>query len=258
MLARFPRRCRGRQRPGVEPEHGGGGRDRTRRPSAGSSTRLGRDEQSEDGHGREIPRMAQSVTVALASLRPTFRRRGHHPTLARARFPPSSRRPGWRLAGAALAKLAAPGHSRDALATFGLSAAHAGRSTGSDRVSRAGAGGRRDRGAPPRLCRRGPPALLRRGAHVGAPPRSSRRPVRVLGPRSRVGPAAVVRDLVLAGGFAAILLLPHDQAGTEEWLEAGLGVALLGWPLSQWPCWHWRARSASWLALGPSGAGDSR
>ena len=53
-------------------------------------------------------------------------------------------------------------------------------------------------------------------------------PCGCFGPRSRVGPAAVVRNLVLAGGFAAILLLPHGQPGTEEWLAAGLGVALLG------------------------------
>jgi hypothetical protein len=137
---------------------------------------------------------------------------------------------GGALAGAALAKLAAPGHSRDALATFGLSRPHtrvvalaalvclelglaAGVIAGLSLAVYAA--------AALQLCfaaaltwalRRG-----RRGAPCGC-----------FGPRSRVGPAAVVRNVVLAGGFAAILLVPTGRLGTEEWLAAGLGVALLG------------------------------
>lgn len=134
------------------------------------------------------------------------------------------------LAGAALAKLAAPKHSRDALATFGLSqprtrvvvlaalvstelAIAAGVIAGLSTAAYAA--------AALQLCfaaaliwalRRG-----RRGAPCGC-----------LGPRSRVGLAAVVRNALLAGGFAAIPLMPSGSPGTEEWLAAGLGVALLG------------------------------
>ena len=133
-----------------------------------------------------LPQMAQSVTVAPASLRPTAC--GAAPSslrsLERDALPSPTHRPGWRLgrrrARQARRSRAQPRCTRHVRPQ---PAAHAGRSTGSDRVSRAGAGGRRDRRRVAcRLCRRGPPALLRRGAHVGAPPRSSRRPVRVLRP----------------------------------------------------------------------------
>ena len=137
---------------------------------------------------------------------------------------------GGALAGAALAKLAAPGHSRDALATFGLSrprtrvvalAAIVCLELGLAAGVIAGASPAVYAAAALQLCFAAVLtwALLR--GRLGAP-------CGCFGPRSRVGPTAVVRNLVLASGFAAILLLPHGQAGTEEWLAAGLGVALLG------------------------------
>jgi uncharacterized membrane protein YphA (DoxX/SURF4 family) len=46
------------------------------------------------------------------------------------------------------------------------------------------------------------------------------------GARSRVRPAAVARDLLLAGGFAALPFLPAASPSPEAWLALGLGVSL--------------------------------
>ena len=137
---------------------------------------------------------------------------------------------GGALAGAALAKLAAPGHSRDALATFGLSrprtrlvalAAIVCLELGLAAGVIAGLSLATYAAAALQLCFAAALTWALQRGRLGAP-------CGCFGPRSRVGPKAVVRNLVLAGGFAAILFLPDGQPGTEEWLAAGLGVALLG------------------------------
>src|SRR4029079_1493018 len=120
---------------------------------------------------------------------------------------------GGALAGAALANLAAPGHSRDALATFGLSrprmrvvalAAIVCLELGLAAGVIAGVSPAVYAAAAPQLCLAAVLLwALRRGRH-GAP-------CGCFGPRSRVGPAAVVRNVVLFGGFATILLLPGGQ-----------------------------------------------
>ena len=52
-------------------------------------------------------------------------------------------------------------------------------------------------------------------------------PCACFGARSRVTPWAVLRNLVLAGGFALLPSLPEASLSTDEWLGLGLGVALL-------------------------------
>ena len=53
-------------------------------------------------------------------------------------------------------------------------------------------------------------------------------PCACFGARSRVTPWAVLRNLVLAAGFAVVPSLPEADLSTDEWLGLGLGVALLG------------------------------
>lgn len=134
------------------------------------------------------------------------------------------------LAGAALAKLAAPGRSRDALATFGLrpsgvrTAALAAIVTielGLAAGVVAGLDAAAYGAAALQLCFA---AVLLAVLHAGR--RGA--PCGCLGPRSRVEPAAVVRNVALAAGFLAVPLLPADDPGTEGWLALGLVVALLG------------------------------
>lgn len=52
-------------------------------------------------------------------------------------------------------------------------------------------------------------------------------PCACFGARSRVGPTSVVRNLLLAAGFAALPSLPGGSLSTDEWLAVGLGIALL-------------------------------
>ncbi len=61
---------------------------------------------------------------------------------------------------------------------------------------------------------------LRRG-YAGAP-------CACFGPDSRVGRGAVVRNVALAAGFAAVPSIPEVQLRTETWLAVGLAVALGG------------------------------
>jgi Methylamine utilisation protein MauE len=53
-------------------------------------------------------------------------------------------------------------------------------------------------------------------------------PCGCLGGRSRVGPLAIVRALALAGACAAVPALEGVRPSTEDWLGAGLAVALVG------------------------------
>lgn len=52
-------------------------------------------------------------------------------------------------------------------------------------------------------------------------------PCACFGSRSRVSRLAVVRNFVLAVGYAALPALPQDSLSTDEWLGLGLGAALL-------------------------------
>jgi hypothetical protein len=52
-------------------------------------------------------------------------------------------------------------------------------------------------------------------------------PCACFGSRSTVGWTAVLRNLGLAAGFAALPLLPERSLSTDQWLGLGLGLALL-------------------------------
>jgi hypothetical protein len=53
-------------------------------------------------------------------------------------------------------------------------------------------------------------------------------PCACFGARSRVSRAAVARNVVLAGAFAALPWLPNEQLSTDGWLGLGLAVSLTG------------------------------
>jgi methylamine utilization protein MauE len=135
---------------------------------------------------------------------------------------------GTTLLASALAKLAAPRRTRAALGTFGVRGertraalwvavvlAEAGLgivvALGSDVAAWAAA-----------------VLLLAFAAVLGAALRAGRagRPCGCLGPRSRVGRAAVIRDIALAAAFALVPLVPHTDPSTDAWLAIGLVVAL--------------------------------
>ena len=133
------------------------------------------------------------------------------------------------LAGASVAKLASPGSSRAALATFGIDGARlqsvawaalivcelalaVGVVAGSATAAYLAA------------------ALMAMFAAtmVGAILRGrAGAPCACFGVRSTVGWAAVARNGVLAAAFAALPSLPSGELSTDEWLGLGLGVALL-------------------------------
>lgn len=64
-------------------------------------------------------------------------------------------------------------------------------------------------------------ALALRRGRAGAP-------CACFGSRSRVAWTGVLRNLLLAGAFAAVPFLPSGAMATEGWLALGLGVALAG------------------------------
>lgn len=133
------------------------------------------------------------------------------------------------LAGSAALKLASPGSSRAALATFDLEgerirwlawgvlvvtelALAVGVAAGSDEAAWLAA------------------ALLTlySAALVGAILRGrAGAPCACFGSRSTVGWGAVLRNLGLAVGFAVLPLLPQRTLSTEQWLGLGLGLSLL-------------------------------
>jgi hypothetical protein len=133
------------------------------------------------------------------------------------------------LAGAALAKLAAPRSSRAALATFGVDdgrvqavfwaaliatelALAAGVIAGSDGAAWLAAA------LMATFAATMVSAIMR--GRAGAP-------CACFGARSTVGWRGVARNLVLAGAFAALPLLPESSLSTDEWLALGLVVALI-------------------------------
>lgn len=133
------------------------------------------------------------------------------------------------LAGASLAKLASPGSSRAAMATFGFEgrrsqavswalvivaelALAAGVIAGSDTAAVLAA-------ALMGLFVATMVGAILRG-RVGAP-------CACFGVRSTVGWPAVARNGLLAAAFAALPLLPDEDLSTDQWLGLGLGIALL-------------------------------
>lgn len=133
------------------------------------------------------------------------------------------------LAAASLAKLASPGSSRAALATFGIDGARlqavfwavliacelglaAGVIAGSATAAYLAAALM----ATFALTMIG--AILR--GRAGAP-------CACFGARSTVGWTSVARNAVLAAGFVAVPSLPAGDLSTDEWLGLGLAVALL-------------------------------
>jgi methylamine utilization protein MauE len=133
------------------------------------------------------------------------------------------------LAGSAMLKLASPGSSRAALATFdvegerlrwiGWAALVAtelglaiGIAAGSDAAAWLAAG------LMATFAAALVGAILR--GRAGAP-------CACFGSRSTVGWTSVLRNLALAAGFAALPLLPQRSLSTDQWLGLGLAVALL-------------------------------
>ncbi len=133
------------------------------------------------------------------------------------------------LLGASASKLASPGSSRAALATFGVhgSRAQAASWTALIAVELALAGGV--------LAGLDVAAWLAAALMAGFGVAMlialfrgrSGAPCACFGSRSRVGWPAVGRNFVLAGAFAALPLLPSATPSTDEWLALGLIVALI-------------------------------
>lgn len=130
---------------------------------------------------------------------------------------------------ASVAKLASPQSSQAALSTFGIRA-QAGRwvlwgaLVAAELVLAAGVAAGLDAAAWLAAGLMAVFALalvtaLRRG-RAGAP-------CACFGARSTVGWKAVARNLLLAGAFALLPLLPESELSTDQWLGAGLVVALL-------------------------------
>lgn len=133
------------------------------------------------------------------------------------------------LAGASLAKLASPGSSRAALATFGIEGRRAqalafpvliaaelglavGVIAGSEPAAWLAAGLMTAFAATMA-------GVIMRG-HAGAP-------CACFGARSTVGWRAVARNLLLAAGFAGLTFLPSGELSADQWLGLGLIAALL-------------------------------
>jgi hypothetical protein len=136
---------------------------------------------------------------------------------------------GGMLAGAALAKLASPGSSRAALATFGVD----------DRRAQAGVWGLLI--ATELALAGGVIAGLDGAAWLAAALMATfaatmvsaimrgraGAPCACFGARSTVGWRGVARNLVLAAAFAALPFLPSGSLSADEWLALGLAVALI-------------------------------
>jgi hypothetical protein len=133
------------------------------------------------------------------------------------------------LAGAALAKLASPASSRAALATFGVDDRRAqavvwAALIAAELVLAGGVIAGLDGAAWLAAALMATFAATMVGAlmrgRAGAP-------CACFGARSTVGWRGVARNLVLAGAFAAIPLLPERELSTDDWLALGLAVALI-------------------------------
>jgi len=133
------------------------------------------------------------------------------------------------LAVAALLKLAAPAHSRAALATFGVRGDRAQRLVfAGSVVVELGLAAGVVAGLPPAAwaaagLQLGLALLLARALRAGR----AGAPCGCFGARSRVSRAAVARNVALAGAFAAVPFVPGGAVSTDAWLTLGLAVALL-------------------------------
>jgi hypothetical protein len=129
----------------------------------------------------------------------------------------------------ALLKLASPSASRDALATFGLPpgairsvvwaltiALEATLAIGVLAGSKAAAYG------AAWLC-----LVFAGNLGLALMRGKGGQPCGCFGARSRVAPRALLRNLVLAAAFVGVALLDRTPLSTDEWLGAGLAVALL-------------------------------
>ena len=133
------------------------------------------------------------------------------------------------LGGAALAKLASPASSQAALATFGFGDGLLRRVAWGSLVAlelglAVAVGAGLDSAAYAAAALMAMFALLMLAALMRG---QAGAPCACFGARSRVTPWAVLRNLVLAGGFALLPSLPEASLSTDEWLGLGLGVALL-------------------------------
>src|SRR3954454_16565098 len=131
------------------------------------------------------------------------------------------------LAAAAVAKLAAPGDSRAALATFGLRSpasrtAAWGAVVAAELALAAGVAAGLDAAA---YAAAGLMALFAAAIGVALARGQAGRPCACFGARSTVTPLGLARDVALAPAFAAPPQLPGDVS-THTWLAIGLGVAL--------------------------------
>lgn len=133
------------------------------------------------------------------------------------------------LGSAALAKLAAPASSQAALATFGFDEGPLRRFAwvaliATELLLAAGVAAGLDTAAYLAAALMAMFAALVLSALIQG---RAGAPCACFGSRSKVGWPSLARNVVLAGGFAALPSLPSSELSTDEWLGLGLGVALL-------------------------------
>jgi hypothetical protein len=133
------------------------------------------------------------------------------------------------LAGASLAKLASPGSSRAAMATFGVAGPRAQAvAWGFLIATELGLAAGVIAGSATAAWLAAALMALFAATMVGAILRGrAGAPCACFGGRSTVGWAAAGRSAILALAFAALPLLPEGELSTDEWLGLGLGVALV-------------------------------
>jgi hypothetical protein len=134
------------------------------------------------------------------------------------------------LLASAIAKLASPGTSRAALATFGITGARRQRAAWAALIATetalaigvaAGSPLAAYLAAGLMAAFAGALALALQAGQEGAP-------CACFGARSRVSRAAVGRNALLAAAFLIVAILPSPSLTTDQWLGLGLGAALIG------------------------------
>jgi Methylamine utilisation protein MauE len=132
------------------------------------------------------------------------------------------------LAGAALAKLAAPGSSRAAMATFGFAEGRTRDLAWAVLIAvELGLALAVAIGVEAAALAAAALMLLFAAVTAGALMRGQAgAPCACFGASSKVSRLSVARNLALAAGFAAIPFIPSTDPSAEAWLAAGIGVAL--------------------------------
>jgi methylamine utilization protein MauE len=127
------------------------------------------------------------------------------------------------------AKLASPGSSRAALATFGVVGAGSQRALWAALivVELALAAGVAAGSALAAYVAAGLVAAFALALALALGRGKAGAPCACFGARSTVSPAAVGRNALLAAGFLVVAVLPPPSLSTDQWLGLGLGVALL-------------------------------